>query len=439
MTPSPYVFLTVSGIGRLVAGALTPLLALLVTQSFSIDTLATCVIAAAVVRLCLTPLLGPLVDRTNPLSLLLRTEFALALLSAATAAWLLLGPVSATQWVLFFIANAVIQSIQGPAFPKVVMGIVAREELTSFTARETAIFSFARFGGPVLTGLFLLVWPTERALLFVLMAPSLVTLPVYWMMRRRLGMSFTVKAQAGGEGNTIGRMFGNWLHEVAAGFRFRWSIVTERYLGLQVFLELAVIVPTFGILLPYIVTDRKWSNSWLGWLEAASGAGLVIGSILAPRAMNVVGKWPLCIGSAFALAAGVFACAACVAFNNAYGLGGALFIANLALAFRMQAGAAQRRVAIPDRLRARVAGVHLTLNALAAQIGVAAAAAWLVSFSPSAWFVLSGVLLLLLALTMPLVPGFRELVSLDMAGATGFYERRFPSAFAGETQADARS
>lgn len=434
MTPSPYVLLAVNGVGRLVAGALTPLLALLVTQSFSIDMLATCVIAAAVVRLCLTPLLGPLVDRTNPVSLLLRTEIALALLSAATAAWLLVGSVSATQCVLFFIANAVVQSIQGPAFPKVVMGIVAREELTRFTARETAVFSFARFGGPVLTGLFLLVWPTERALLFVLLAPSLVTLPVYWIMRRRVDISFGGNAKANKGDETIRGLFGSWFQEVAAGFRFRWSIATERYLGLQVFLELAIIVPTFGILLPYIVTDRKWNNSWLGWLEAASGAGLVIGSVLAPRAMNVVGKWPLCMGSAVVLAAGVLGCGACLAVGNAYGLAATLFIANLALAFRMQAGAAQRRVAIPDRLRARVAGVHLTLNALAAQIGVAAAATWLVSFSPTAWFMLSGVLLLLLALTMPLVPGFRELVSMDVPGATGFYERRFPNAFTGQAQ-----
>jgi len=43
---------------------------------------------------------------------------------------------------------------------------------------------------------------------------------------------------------------------------------------------------------------------------------------------------------------------------------------------------------------------------------------------------MSGALLLLLALTMPLVPGFRELVSVDVAGAVGFYERRFPKAFA---------
>jgi hypothetical protein len=59
--PRP-AFLTVNHVARLVSGALTPLLALFVTQLFSIDTLATCVIAAAVVRLCLTPLLGPLVD-----------------------------------------------------------------------------------------------------------------------------------------------------------------------------------------------------------------------------------------------------------------------------------------------------------------------------------------------------------------------------------------
>ncbi len=69
---SPYLFLTVNGISRLVSGALTPLLALLVTQAFAIDTLATCVIAAAAVRLCLTPLLGPLIDRVNAFSLLWR-------------------------------------------------------------------------------------------------------------------------------------------------------------------------------------------------------------------------------------------------------------------------------------------------------------------------------------------------------------------------------
>lgn len=433
MIASPYLFLTVNGASRVVAGALTPLLALLVTQSFSIDTLAACVIAAAVTRLCLTPLLGPLVDRINPLALLLRTEVAFAVLSLGTAGWLLVGSVSAAQWVVFFIANAVVQSIQGPAFSKVVVGIVSRDEITRFTARETAVFSFARLWGPVLSGVFLLVWPAERALLLVLLAPSLLTLPVYWVMRRRLDASFGVDATSRQPTGSLQGHVNAWLREVIAGFRFRWSIATERYLGLQVFLELAVIVPTFGILLPYIVTQRQWSNSWLGWLEASSGAGLVIGSILAPRAMDTVGKWPLCIGSALTLGLGVLACGAFLGADNALGLGGALFVANLSLAFRMQAGAAQRRLAIPDGLRARVAGVHLTLNALAAQLGVAAATVWLASFSPAAWFALSGALLLLLAVTMPLVPGFRELVSMDIGNAAGFYERKFPQAFVEDT------
>jgi len=346
---SPYLFLWVNGISRLVSGALTPLLALLVTQAFAIDTLATCVIAAAAVRLCLTPLLGPLIDRVNAFSLLWRCEIALALVSLAAAAWLWFNQMGAIHWMLFFIASAIVQSIEGPAFPKLVMGLVAREELTRFTARETAIFGFARFAGPVVTGLALLVWPTDRAVMVALLAPSMVSLPVYWLIQRRgLSMPATATSERlGKQHSSIGGLFSNWTHEVIAGFRFRWSIVTERYLGLQVFLELAVIVPTFGILLPFIVTERKWGNSWLGWLEAASGAGLVIGSVLAPRAMQAIGRWRLCIGSALTLAAGVFACAACLYWDNAYGLAAALLVAKLALAFRIPAGAAQIEFPLP--------------------------------------------------------------------------------------------
>ena len=40
------------------------------------------------------------------------------------------------------------------------------------------------------------------------------------------------------------------------------------------------------------------------------------------------------------------------------------------MAVRIQAGAAQRRLAIPERFRMRFAAVHATLNTLAAQLGL---------------------------------------------------------------------
>lgn len=426
----PYAFLGVTAASRLVAGALAPLLALLVTQSFTVETLASCIVAAAAVRLCLIPVLGPLLDRWNPLIVLFRCEIALAALTLVTALALLHGPLASGFWIAFFVLSAVIQSFEGPAFPKVVLKIVAGKELTVFTSWETAMASFARFAGPALAGLFLLFWPTEKALLIVLVTPSLLTLPIYAFMRRRFGGLFPSAAKAIGEAKTLQAHAWNWVDGIGSGFRFRWAIATERYLGMQVFLELSVIVPTFGILLPYLVAERHWEASWLGWFEAASGAGLVAGSLLAPKAMSLVGRWPLGVGSTYATAAGVFLCGVSIHFDNRAGLSAALFCANAALGLRMQTGAAQRRLAIPDRFRARAVSVHLTLNALAAQIGVAAAAVWLTRYSPESWCVLSGVLLSLLAITLPLVPGYRKLVGMEVDDAKDFYEREFPGAFA---------
>lgn len=424
-----YAFLAATSGSRLVAGALTPVLALLVTQSFTIDALAVCVIAAAGVRLFLIPVLGPLLDRWNPLVVVFRCEVAATILGLATALAVMKEPVSSGYWLAFFILNAAIQAFEGPAFPRVVLKIVTGKELTKFTAWESAMVSFARFAGPVLAGLFLLVWPTEIALRLVLLTPGLLTLPVYAYVCRRFTTLFTSGEKTAAQGKTLETNIRDWMSGVGSGFRFRWAIKTERYLAIQVFLELVAIVPTFGILLPYLVSHRQWQTSWLGWLEAASGGGLVAGSLLAPRVMTLLGRWQLGVGSTYATAAGVALCAISIRFDSPAALSASLLLANAALGLRMQTGAAQRRLAIPDDFRARVASVHITLNALAAQLGVAAAAGWLTRFSPELWCVLCSGLLFVLALTLPFIPKYRELVLMEVEEARGYYERAFPRAY----------
>jgi len=427
----PYAFLCVHGFARAAVGSLPPLIAVLITQTLSLQALATCLVASSVVQLLLTPLLAPTVDRTNPLSLLLKCEMVLALLSVTMAWQLSVGQVELTYWVLFFVGNAVLQAVEGTAYPKISLRLVAHEKLTGFIGWESMVMYSARFAGPIIAGLCLLTWTADRALIGVLILPPLLAVPLYAWMNWRLAHLFnTDDGRPAVLHTSIKGRFETWVKDVFGGFKMRWAIETERYLSIQVCLELALVIPTFGILLPRVLMELKWDNSWLGWLEAGSGAGLMLGSVLAPKLIRQVGQWRICIGSAFLLALAVGICGIFVMQAKPFLLTSSLFLANFFLALRIQAGSAQRRVAVPDRLRAQFVGAHMTLNALAAQVGVVAAVTWLSHFSAASWFGLSAAAMLLLAFSLMALPGYRALVSMEVSKAVGFYERQYPSVFA---------
>jgi len=426
----PYIFLGITGVGRIASSALPPLIALLVTQSLSIKALASCLVVSAFLRFLLTPLLAPLVDRSNALRLLFICEILSAFASAFTAMLLWLDQISFFYWMLYFSASAVIQSVEATSSPKVTLKLVRHDQMTKYIGWESMVIYGSRFVGPMIGGLSLLIWPVNVALMLTLILPVLLAVPLSYFLYARFGSMFEnnenpTQAQA----SIYKDKFQNWRNDVLSGFYMRWAISTERFLALQIFLELAFIIPTFGILLPRVVLDNHWANSWLGWLEASSGAGLVLGGVLAPNAMKWFGQWSVCIGSAIAVGLAVALCAVFVALGNTMGLAVCLFVGNLTLAMRIQAGAAQRRVAVPERVMAQFVGAHVTLNTLAAQLGVIGAAAWVSYYSATTWFLFSATVLTLLGFSLMLIPGYKALVSMDVAQAANFYEKRYPNAF----------
>jgi MFS family permease len=426
----PYAFLGVHGLARAAVGSLPPLIAILITQSLSLQALAACMVASTAVQLLLTPLLAPTVDRTNPLLLLLKCEIVFALLSMVTSWQLLVGHIGLLYWGTFFVGSAVIQAVVGTAYPKISLRLVAHDKLTDFIGWESMVLYSARFAGPIIAGLCLLTWTADKALIGVLMLPPLLAVPLYAWINWRLSDLFDLDdARPIVQPTSIKGRFETWTKNVMGGFKMRWAIETERYLSIQVCLELALVIPTFGILLPRVLMDMQWNNSWLGWLEAGSGAGLMLGSVLAPKTIKQFGQWRTGIGSAFLLALAVGLCGIFITQRQPYLLTTSLFLANFFLALRIQSGSAQRRVAVPDRLRAQFVGAHMTLNALAAQVGVVAAVTWLSHFSAASWFGLSAAAMLLLAFSLMTIPGYRSLVSMEVSKAAGYYERQYPRVF----------
>lgn len=425
-----YSLLFTNAIGNTVAGVLPPVIAVLVTNTLSLQALASLLIASAFVRFVLTPVLAPFVERQNPIELSLHCEYLHFGLCSWTVWQLFTNRISMGDWLLYFIGSAVIQSALAPAYSKISIRLVPNEEMTVFSAWEGAVFYIARLGGPIIAGLCLLLWPANTVLIAALWLPTIFALFVYAVLHRKTRHLFDgATCATRGQRLMTQTLFSMWAKDISEGFLIRWRIPTERFLTVQVFFELLVIIPSFGIVLASILISQNLDASWLGWMEAGCGAGLVLGSLAAPKVIDLLSPWRACIGSAFLLSVFVFLCGVFQTQENIYALTVALFLANFFLGIRMQSGAAQRRVAIPDAMRARFASIHIALNSAAAQLGIGSAALWLVYASPGWWFTMSGTVLFVLAILLTRIPGYRALIDQEVASAQGYYERTYTAVY----------
>ncbi len=430
-----YSFLVVNGIRGLASSAMPPLIALLVTQSISMESLALCLLTSAALRFALTPIVAPLVDNSNPLKIIFFCEFSSAIFSAILAFTLWTNTINLVFWISYFALTAVAQAFEGTAIPKISVKLVSNNELNSFIGLESAVMYSTRMIGPIMGGISLLIWKPDEALMAILTLPALIAVPLSYFLLLTVGSKFQTSAIENSKSITeTSAEFSDWLKNVSNGFRMRWSIATERFVALQVFLELLFVIPTFGIVLPRIIIENQWANSWLGWLEASSGAGLVAGALLAPRLLRIINAWVLCVSSAIFLSIFVCISGLFISYNNGYGLAALLFLANFSLSLRIQAGASQRRVAVPEFVRAQFAGSNITLNAFATQVGVVCATAWVIHYDSATWFYLSSACLFILSLTIMLVPGLRKLMELNVSDAVDFYLYTYPDVFKNKKQ-----
>lgn len=422
---SNFGLLSTNALGNIVSGILPPLIAIWIGNVMSLQSLASLMVASAVIGFFFTPILAPFVEACHPLKLCVRIEAICLILCIWIAFRLHQHAIEYSDWMLYFVCTSIAQSMLAPAYYKISAKIVSADDMVAFNSWESAVFYVARMGGPIIAGFAMLVWQVENILTFTLLFPSVYAAIAFFYLNKQHGHLFLTSEIKPRSGLDAKARYNAWWTDIKEGFVIRWKIPTERFLALQVFLELLVIIPTFGIVLPAVVLALRLESSWLGWFEAACGAGLVLGSLCAPKFLRVFKPWSLGLLAAGLLSVGVLACGIFVYLPQPPFLAIALVMANFCLALRIQAGAAQRRVAIPPHLRVRFASIHMAINTAAAQIGIASAALFLADYSPDVWLMLCSVVLLALAAMLPFIPGYKILINQSVAEAEGHYSRTY--------------
>lgn len=369
--------------------------------------------AMAVCALVAMPLLSPLGDRW-PKPRVVR--WARGLLVVETLALALLAGAGVYDWPLLCgfgalsaVANAALLPAQASLLPELVRAARLPEAIRLRRGCQAA----GGVLGPAVSGLLLATQGIAAAMGAALLL-TLLAAGAAWPMASPRAMPRAVPATA-------------WMEDLRAGLRAKWRVPVDRGWTLAGALMMVFFLPATGLLLPLRLQALGLPGGWLGACGAALSAGVMAGIAgLAPWFIGRLGRaraMGLAIGACGAAMAAVGLCSHPWALVAGFGAMG------VCMSVTQLVGQTHRTLAVPERLRSRMAAAQLMLAHAAAALAPAVAGGLLTAWSVGAvylWmaagFLASGGLLLW-------VPDLRTFLRLDHAQVTNWYERQYPHAF----------
>ncbi|HYK29629.1 MAG TPA: MFS transporter [Streptosporangiaceae bacterium] len=230
-------------------------------------------IAAAVPALIVGPVAGVFVDRWNRRRIMMTSDVC----SAALIASLLVLPAfgshlsAAIKLGMIYAVVALAASFTqffAPSRAAIIQSVVAADDRVRAMGLLQSMASFAAIVGPPLAAPLLFVFGVQWALV-IDAASFLVSFAAIWTMRLPSAEHLAPSARPG------------FRREFAAGLRF------FRSSPVLVALAIGVVVATFGagainvLMVYFLKVNLHSAPRWLGTLDAAEGAGAIVGALLA--------------------------------------------------------------------------------------------------------------------------------------------------------------
>jgi len=213
----------------------------------------------------LAPFAGVLVDRVNRHRLLIVTQVAAMLQSAALAAFALTDTITVHHLLLLTLVQGFINALDMPARQAVVVEFVEkREQLGSAIALNSALFNLARLAGPAAGGFIIAAF--GAGVCYVIDTISFVA-----VIAALLAMRLRPRPVRAEQKHP-------W-HDLREGFHY-----TARHTPIRALILLVAAVSAVGfsgsVLTPVFARDVFHGDArTLGWLMAASGFGALSGAL----------------------------------------------------------------------------------------------------------------------------------------------------------------
>lgn len=239
----------------------------LTRETGSAQVLATATLGLIAPTVLLGPIVGTYVDRWNRRLTILISDAFIAFVSLLLAYLFWTAQMQVWHVYVVIVARAVGGAFHGPAFGASTTMLVPERHLTRIGGLNQSITGAIQVFGPLLGALLISILPLHGVMLIDVGTAAFAILPLLFVDIPQ------PEPQADSQGEST-------LTSIRVAFGFVW-----RHRGLFYIAALAgfmnfVINPVF-VLLPLLVTEHFGGDALqLGWLQSASGAGLIAGGLL---------------------------------------------------------------------------------------------------------------------------------------------------------------
>jgi len=239
----------------------------LTRETGSAQVLATATMGIIVPMVILGPIAGAYVDRWNRRMTILIADTSIALVSLLLAYLFWSGQMQIWHVYLVIVARSIGGTFHGPAIGASTTMLVPENHLTRIAGLNQSMTGAIQVFGPILGALLISIMPLHGVMLFDVATAAFAVLPLLFL---RIPQP---RPETMEEGERL-------LTSLAIAFRFVWQKRGILYIAALAGFMNFVINPVF-VLLPLLVTEHFQAGPLqLGWLQSASGAGLIAGGLL---------------------------------------------------------------------------------------------------------------------------------------------------------------
>lgn len=365
---------------------------------------------AALVRVLLLPVFGPLADLYDRKLLILLSDLWRFVFAGAILAMVWAGyynfPLLLTCYVALSAGASLFSASVGGIIPK----LVAREHLQLATQQSQALNSVGSVAGGIVGGIVVSYAGVKGA--FLIDSASFLVAGLFTAMIR----ADTRPARSGGGGQ-------DWKSEVAGGFRLIASVPLLFWLCvIAMFMNLCL--APLAIVLPVLAKEARAMPAWfLGGLESSISLGAILGALtvgLVRRRLSGRGVLVMAISMiGFGVSLLPWVPNAFLPLTVLFWVGVGSSWANVSLGTQVS-------LTVPDSHRGRLGSIMTFLCSGIAPLGIACAGMALAALGLTTFLVSMGLSVVALSLLILLIPKMKEFMDVGPAEAEGFFARVYP-------------
>lgn len=342
-------------------------------------------IMAILPQILISPFAGVLVDRWNRRHVMIYSDAITALMVVILALLFAQGSASIFHVYGVMAVRSGVGVFQWPALQASVSLMVPDEHLSRINGIHQSLSGLAQIAAPPLAAVLLLIIPIQTILFIDIGTAALAILPLLFIRIPQPEKEHSAEEQS------------SIVADIMKGVRFliRWR--GGQFTLFAMMITNMILIPSMSLIPIFALVHFNGGAFELAWLQSAMGVGMLAGGIVLSvwggfkRRMNTVVAAVIAMGTSIIVVAltpsGLFFLAVA-----------GLFITGVMVPMASGSIMAILQAIVPKEMQGRVFSVVISLSPLMAPIGLALAGPIAEMFGASLWYLISGVVIVLIGL-----------------------------------------